>query len=67
MGPKGNVLTYARMDAAVSELTTLGIAPRKGWIIPADFSLEAGSEAAKKWIDETAELPDEIRNNVLER
>lgn len=53
MGPQNNVLTHARKDSALSELTRLGVPPRNDWVIPGDFSLQAGLDAARHWLSLT--------------
>lgn len=49
-GPAGNVLMQSRKDAFVDEIATLDLALKPEWIIPGDFSLEAGCLAARVWI-----------------
>lgn len=49
-GPVGNVLMHARKDAFVAEVHALGLQSKPEWIIPGDFSLVAGCEAALHWI-----------------
>lgn len=49
-GPHGNVLMHAREDAFLSEIEEIGAQFNPDWLIPGDFSLEAGCAAANKWI-----------------
>lgn len=50
MGPETNVLTQSRRQAFISALDELDLAVRPDWIIPGDFSLDAGCEAATTWL-----------------
>jgi len=50
-GPTGNVLMHARKDAFVGEMAKLELELRPEWLIPGDFSLNAGCRAAATWID----------------
>ncbi|RED18795.1 LacI family DNA-binding transcriptional regulator [Pontivivens insulae] len=50
MGPADNVLTHARRDGVIAELSRLGLTAPDYWIIPGDFSLEAGVAAARAWL-----------------
>lgn len=50
-GPKGNVLMQSRKEAFVAEIEKLGLEQRPEWLIAGDFSLAAGCEAARSWIE----------------
>ena len=49
-GPSGNVLMHARHDAFVEEIRALNLELKPEWIIPGDFSLNAGCRAATSWL-----------------
>ncbi len=49
-GPPGNVLTVARREGTIAELNALGLAVRKEWFLPGDFSIESGGRAARQWM-----------------
>ena len=50
LGPLENVLTKARFDGYARGLAAHGLARRGDWIFGGDFSLDAGAEAAKRWL-----------------
>lgn len=50
-GPDDNVLVHARRDAFVAEIEKLGLELKPDWIIPGDFTLDAGCLAAKAWME----------------
>lgn len=47
MGPATNVLSLARRNAFVARVAELGGETRNPWILPGDFSIEAGRDAAR--------------------
>nr|WP_252734919.1 LacI family DNA-binding transcriptional regulator [Octadecabacter sp. B2R22] len=49
-GPETNVISNARKDEFIAEITSLKLALEPEWIIPGDFSLSAGCQAAQAWI-----------------
>jgi LacI family repressor for deo operon, udp, cdd, tsx, nupC, and nupG len=49
-GPEGNVLTAARRDGFFAALRRFGLPPRRDWLLPGDFGLASGAEAAARWM-----------------
>lgn len=49
-GPEGNVLTDARREGMISELSALGLEIRPEWFLAGDFRLESGMAAARRWL-----------------
>lgn len=50
LGPLENVLTKARYDGYVGALAAHGLTLRNDWVFGGDFSLDAGAEAAGRWL-----------------
>lgn len=48
VGPEKNVLSHARRQGALEELSSLGLPMDRQWMIRGDFSLECGREAARQ-------------------
>jgi LacI family transcriptional regulator, repressor for deo operon, udp, cdd, tsx, nupC, and nupG len=53
-GPRGNVLTEARLSGAEAALSALGIPLSPDAIYLGDFSLESGRKAAVRWLAQPA-------------
>ncbi len=49
-GPPQNVLTGERHAGYLDALAEAGIAPRPDWLFEGDFTLQAGSLAARRWL-----------------
>lgn len=50
MGPEGNVLTDARRAGFLSAIRDLGLPERPDWMLPGDFSIASGAQAAEAWL-----------------
>ncbi|WP_118134964.1 LacI family DNA-binding transcriptional regulator [Oceanicella sp. SM1341] len=48
-GPAGNVLTRARARGVQDALSALGLPRSADWVLPGDFTLDAGRRAARAW------------------
>lgn len=50
LGPADNVLTHARLAGVRRALAGHGLKERSDWFFPGNFLIEAGVEAARKWL-----------------
>lgn len=50
-GPRGNVLTDARLRGFTRALGRRGLTLREDWIYGGDFSMDSGALAAKRWLN----------------
>ncbi|PTX49526.1 LacI family transcriptional regulator [Gemmobacter caeni] len=53
-GPRGNVLTEARLSGTVEALAARGLPFPEDYLYPGDFSLDSGRTAARIWLDQPA-------------
>ncbi|GHC20318.1 MAG: LacI family transcriptional regulator [Rhodobacterales bacterium 65-51] len=53
-GPRGNVLTEARLSGTVEALAARGLPFPEDYLYPGDFSLDSGRAAARIWLDQPA-------------
>ncbi|RID91083.1 LacI family transcriptional regulator [Gemmobacter lutimaris] len=53
-GPRGNVLTEARLSGTAEALAARGLPFPEEHLYPGDFSLDSGREAARIWLDQPA-------------
>ncbi|MEY8839963.1 substrate-binding domain-containing protein, partial [Cribrihabitans sp. XS_ASV171] len=49
-GPRGNVLTEARLRGFREAMGTVGLPLREEWILEGDFSMDSGAAAARVWL-----------------
>ncbi|WP_054301291.1 LacI family DNA-binding transcriptional regulator [Gemmobacter sp. LW-1] len=53
-GPRGNVLTEARLSGTAEALAARGLPFPEDYLYPGDFSLDSGRTAARIWLDQPA-------------